>query len=332
MSKTKKLALIYILEILKEYTSYNHPLLQNEVQELLAEQYGIELEYKTISKNINLLIEEGFVQTDGKKQGCYYNQHPFEDSELQFLIQNVLSSDYLPASQAEDLIQRISKLSNRWFHPLDDYVVSTEKHNLGDNPQLFLNVERISDAIRSRRQIEYDLYQFDWDGNLQKQQTVLASPYTLFMHQQSYFLMAYDEQDKRMVFHRLDFIQNVQEVRKRRTRETQIKGYESGIDYERLALPTPHFTYDPVERIELKIAKHRLSDLYDGFGNTAKIIRYQTDHYLVRVDTSPDAMLRWALENIQDVEVLTPDTLRNRVKKALAGGVRKYKDSNRKEA
>ena len=51
----KKLALIRILQILKEYSDENHPLTQEEIINILKREYGINVERKSISRNLSLL-------------------------------------------------------------------------------------------------------------------------------------------------------------------------------------------------------------------------------------------------------------------------------------
>ena len=55
----KKLALIRIWQILKEYSDYDHPLTQDDIARHLESDYGIVIERKAISRNISLLKEAG---------------------------------------------------------------------------------------------------------------------------------------------------------------------------------------------------------------------------------------------------------------------------------
>lgn len=55
----KKLALIRIWQILKEYSDCDHPLTQDDIARHLENDYGIVIERKAISRNISLLKEAG---------------------------------------------------------------------------------------------------------------------------------------------------------------------------------------------------------------------------------------------------------------------------------
>ena len=52
--ESKKLALIRIWQIFKEYSDYDHPLTQEDIANKLESQYGIVIERKAISRNISL--------------------------------------------------------------------------------------------------------------------------------------------------------------------------------------------------------------------------------------------------------------------------------------
>ena len=73
----KKLALIRILQILKNYSDYNHPLTQEDIARYLDNDYGIVIERKAISRNISLLKEAGF-EIESKGSGSYPEEREFE--------------------------------------------------------------------------------------------------------------------------------------------------------------------------------------------------------------------------------------------------------------
>ena len=64
----KKLALIRILQILKENSDYDHPMTQEDIATKLENEYGIVIERKAISRNISLLKESG-VEIESRRAG-----------------------------------------------------------------------------------------------------------------------------------------------------------------------------------------------------------------------------------------------------------------------
>lgn len=110
----KKLALIRIWQILKDYSDYDHPLTQEDIAVKLENEYGIVIERKAISRNISLLKEAG-VDIESRRAGSYLERREFEDAELHMLIDGVLSSKYITAKHSKSIIERLCRLSNQYF-------------------------------------------------------------------------------------------------------------------------------------------------------------------------------------------------------------------------
>ena len=112
--ESKKLALTRIKEIFETYSDFEHPLTQNDIAEHLDHDYGINIDRKTIGRNISLLKETG-IEIESDHRGSYLGSRLFEDSELRMLIDGILCSKYITAKHSEDLIKRICGLSNISF-------------------------------------------------------------------------------------------------------------------------------------------------------------------------------------------------------------------------
>ena len=56
----KKSSLILILKVLEEYTDEDHLLTQQQIIDKISQLYNIDLERKSVSNSISLLIELGY--------------------------------------------------------------------------------------------------------------------------------------------------------------------------------------------------------------------------------------------------------------------------------
>ena len=54
-----KLALVRILQILEQYSDFDHPLKQQDIIDYLDRDYGIAIERKAVGRNLSLLKEAG---------------------------------------------------------------------------------------------------------------------------------------------------------------------------------------------------------------------------------------------------------------------------------
>ena len=321
----KKLALIRIWQILKDYSDYDHPLTQEDIAAKLESEYGIVIERKAIGRNISLLKEAG-ADIESRRAGSYLAYRDFEDSELHMLIDGVLSSKHITAKHSKDLIDRICALSNKYFRSNVKHIHSVNDWSKTDNQALFYNIEMIDAAIEHGKQIQYDYNKFGIDKKLHKSSQQNMSPYLMILHNQRYYLMAYSERWGDMAFHRLDHITNMIITDKKATPIRDVPGYENGINFKDLSSTMPYMYTDKPERIEFTADIAIIDQIVDWFGTEVRIVKGEDDNKVnVSVKASPYAMEHWAMQYINYVEVTAPKSLRNRIKEALENGIKKYK-------
>lgn len=319
----KKLALLRILQIFKDYSDYDHPLTQDDISDYLENNYGISIERKAISRNISLLKEAG-VEIESTRQGSYLDERDFEDSELRMLIDGVLSSKYITANHSKDLIEKLCKLSNKYFRSHVKNIYSVNDWSKTDNQALFYNIELIDDAIERGLQLKFDYNKYGIDKKLHRTKTHCASPYQLILHNQRYYLMSQNEHWHNMAYYRIDRITNMTILDKPLTPITTIDGYESGINYKELASSLPYMYTDKLERIEFKAHKCIIDQIIDWFGDEIIFTELDSDYVKVSLKASPNAMEHWAMQYINFVEITKPAELRKRIKANLKNGTKKY--------
>lgn len=321
----KKLALIRIWQILKEYSDYDHPLTQEDISHHLENDYGIVIERKAISRNISLLKEAG-VEIESRRAGSYLEGRDFEDSELHMLIDGVLSSKHITAKHSKDLIDRLCALSNKYFRASVKHIHSVNDWSKTDNQALFYNIELIDTAIEQGQQLHYDYNKYGVDKKLHKSSFQYVSPYQMILHNQRYYLMAYSEFWGNMVFHRLDRITNMKISHKKATPIRSVPGYENGIDYKELSSAMPYMYSDAPEWIKLIADACIVDQIVDWFGTDIRMSTLEDqDKVSVEIKASPNAMEHWAIQYVNHVEIVSPKSLRMCVREALENGLEKYK-------
>ena len=320
----KKMALLRILQIMRENTDEKHPITQEKIQRILDREYGIVLERKAISRNLSLLKDSGF-EIVSSREGSYLVGTDFEDSELHLLIDGVLSSRYITARQSKDLIDRICKLTSMHFRANAKYIHSVNDWGKTDNQALFYNIELADQAIAGGHRLEYDYNKYGTDLKLHKSSHQIVSPYRMILHNQRYYLMAYSEYWGNMVFHRLDRITNMSVTDDKATPVTQVPGYEHGISNKELAETKPYMYTDKPEQVEMLVDTTIIDQVVDWFGTGIRV-RVTDDPARVKVtlSASPNAMEHWAMQYIDYVEVTAPEELRKKMREALQRGIEKY--------
>ena len=320
----KKLALIRILQIFRKYSDYNHPLKQEDISRYLDSDYGIVIERKAISRNISLLKEAGF-EIESRRTGSYLEEREFTDAELRVLIDGVLSSKYITSKYSKDLIDKLCSLSSKYFRSHVKHIHTVNDWGKTENQALFYNIEIVDEAIEQKKQIRFEYNKYGVDKKLHKTRTHHASPYQLILHNQRYYLMARNEYWKNIAYYRLDHITNMTLTEDKLVPVTSVEGYKNGIDYKELSTALPYMYSDKPEWVEFIAEEYIIDQIIDWFGKDIRIVRCGENKLKVSVKVSPMAMEHWALQYLNHVEIVSPESLRNRIKDILENGIAKYK-------
>ena len=319
----KKLALLRILQILEKYSDIDHPLGQKTIADILEREYGIELERKAVSRNISLLKEAGF-EIEQVGEGSYLAERQFEDSELRLLIDGVLSDRFISTKHSADLIEKLCSLGNKYFRHHVKNIYSVREWNKTDNVAVFYTIEIIDEAIESGKQISFDFNRYGPDKKLHRVAHHVVSPYQMVLKNQSYYLMAYNEKWKHIAYYRLDRITEACIMDAQATPLKSVDGYQNGIDYKRFSTALPYMFADKPEPVEFICDEWVIDHAIDWFGKDIAVLPYKEECYKVRVSVSLNAMEFWALQYVSAVEIISPDSLRERVKSSLQDAIKKY--------
>jgi predicted DNA-binding transcriptional regulator YafY len=320
----KKLAILHILEILKRHTDANHSITHKEILSLLENEYGLSIERKAVGRNISLLIEAGYDIETGPR-GSRLISREFEDSELRLLIDGVLSSKHVNPHHSRDLISKLSSLSSKYFGRHVKNIYSVSDFHKTDNSGLFYTIDVIDEAIMLSKVVEYDYNKYGADKKLHKSSFQRVSPFQLILHNQRYYLMGYSSYWKQMVYHRLDHITNIRISERAAVKITDIEGYEGGINYQNITTSMPYMFSDVPQRVTFLVKSQAIDHVIDWFGRDVKI--EETAHgdlYRVSLFVSTAAMHYWALQFSESVEIISPTSLRERVRDTLKASLEKY--------
>lgn len=321
----KKLALIRILQILETYTDNDHPLTHDEIVRKLGSLYNITVERKAIGRNIALLQEAGY-EIETTKRGSYLCSRLFEDAELRLLSDSVLASQHITVKHSKELIEKLATLSNKYFKSHIKNIYSVNDWNKSENVALFYNIEIIDEAIEKGLRIKFDYNKYGADKKLHLSASHIASPYQMILHNQRYFLMARDEKWEHVGYYRIDRITNIELLQELATELRTLDGYKNGIDYKRFSSALPYMFSDTPEQITFAIDGEWMIDhIVDWFGYDFHLDK-KNDKLTVSLYASPCAMEYWAMQYLNNVEILSPLSLRSQIAENVKVANKKYSE------
>ena len=340
----KKIIILYILNILRKYTDVNHTMTQQEIADRLADEYGIEVHRATVKRNLTDLIDAGYdigysevPRSKGKGTGDeedstiltnFYYEHDFTEAELHMLIDGLLFSRSVPYKPRKELIKKLGELSSSHFSRRMRHVHSMNADS-PQNPELFLNIEVLDQAIAEGKQVEivYGYFGTDLklhaslngDGTPKKQ---LLNPYQLVASDGRYYLICNKDNYDNVANYRIDRIMKVDMLETPSKPRNQVAGLEEGLKLEKYLYQHVHmFSGDP-EKVEFIVPKSFVSVVVDFFGSHVSFFEKDGDTVSCNIEVSREAMRHWAGQFAGTVRVVSPESLveeiREDIRKAMA--------------
>ncbi len=314
----KKASIFYILNILKEYSDENHPLTQKEIIEKLKQIYLIEIERKTISSTIDLLISLDFdiIKT---KAGCYLNEREFDETEIRFLIDAIYSSKLITSSQANELATKLYSSLSKYQKKDFNYIYKSKEITRTNNKAFFYNIDIVTDAIKNKKKIIFNYIYYDIKGNIEMRKNgykYTVSPYYLINNFGKYYLIASNNNYNNHVIYRLDYLTNLELSNENIRPIEEIASL--GKDFNINKYINEHIYLFGGEVITAKILikptmeEKGITYIYDWFGVNARIIN-ENSNTLALIKSDEKALFYWLLQYIEFFIVIEPISLKNKI-------------------
>ena len=200
--ENQKQKLFRILEMLMRETDEDHGLTMAEMIERLSE-YGISAERKSIYDD--LLVLEGlghYVEKTNDRPPRYkLTERIFELAELKMLVDAVEASKFITKKKSREIISKLEFFAGvHKSRELSREVVVEDKIKT-ENPASLYSIDTIHNAINSNKKLSFKY--FDYNGKKEKilrhgGAPYLTSPISLVWDDEKYYLVAYDEDVKRI--------------------------------------------------------------------------------------------------------------------------------------
>lgn len=318
--------ILYILNVLRKYSNEENMLSITEIQRKIREIYNIEVDPRTIRRNINLLKEkfEYDISTRNENgKGYYILNNPetdFEPGEIRAIIDNFSYASYIVPSMAKSIIEKCKNMQNIYENEkLKDYRIYAN-NNKTDNMEVIKNIEDISNAISKKSKIKFEYWKYSIEEKLEKiiVSNPVVAPYAIIYNKQEFYLIGIKDGVNEFYHYRLDRIKNIILLNKKidiNKTQRQIQDF---------AESTVEMFGGKKEEIEVDCAMYLLDSVFDVFGKNITIIRKDEDSFKMILDANTFGFQMWAMRNIDAVEVIKPVRLRNEMKEIVKEAFEKY--------
>lgn len=327
-SSGQKLKLLYILRFLEQNTDEHHPASTADIISWLASN-DIPAQRKSIYDDIEKLCEFGYdiIQVQNRLGGGYYMAgREFELAELKLLVDAVQSSRFITTRKSRSLIKKLEQMAGKHDAGKLQRQVYVAGRIKTENESIYYSIDTIHRAIQGNRQISFQY--LDW--NLEKELAPRAnsekrvSPWALIWQDENYYLAAYDSSDEVMKHYRVDKMGGVE------VRTEARQGVEQFAKVDLAAYTNQIFgMYGGEEAVvTLQLPNRLVGVVLDRFGREADIRQMPDERFRVRAKVMVSGQFFGWLAGIgRDVEIVSPDAVRERYRRWLEGILSSMPDS-----
>ncbi len=319
---SQKATILCLYEVLKKYSDENHIISAGKIQEKLKAIYDVDMERRTIYRNIDALRSMG-IDIEGytdNREGYYLIDRAFEPSEIRLLCDAVAASDMIKEENCREIIRKLIDTQSVFQGRMLQKTVFVKNKRKVWNKQLFYNIDTLNIAINQGCKVEVNLLEYDVDTELVKSMDspIVISPYVTIWALGNYYILAKPEDGEALTHYRIDYLSDI--VILERNADMIFGGINPGQYAE-------HYIYrngENAERYDVECDRALWQTLIETFGNDLTVMKSDHEKVLVKIYCIPSVMREWVLAHGSRCEVIAPKYFRDEIQRAVMDAYKKY--------
>lgn len=261
--------------------------------------------------------------------------HDFSFDELDTIINALYFSKTVNEEERDRLIYKLAKLSSKryqkkWFSENNDRPVIKNifqgivNNNDASRTELKKNIALIQSAIDEKVKIQFIMNVYNAERKLvpswtdKKGKAILrkVTPYHILVYNDRYYMLANYERYSNLSIWRIDLMSNVKLLEEAGRSKQEIKGMTNTWNGQEYMEQHLNMFYDDPVKVTLKVPNDHYTMMVDWFGNSFVKWRAIDEKYdMVFVACSEQAMINWAMQYSDVVEVLGPSDVQDAIEK-----------------
>ncbi|MBQ9980502.1 MAG: WYL domain-containing protein [Oscillospiraceae bacterium] len=321
-SPNQKLKLLFLARILYENTDENHPMSVQDMISALASN-DISAERKSIYDDLEAL--ERFGIDIVRERGRYYvGQRRFEMPELKLLVDSVQSSKFITENKTLSLIKKIEGLASVHEGRLLQRQVYVRGRVKSMNESVYYNVDELSAAISRDREIRFKYFEYAVTKERRFRrggEHYVISPFALMWDDENYYLLGYDAPAGILKHFRVDKMSDISSLESRRQGREEFEK----VDMSAYSKKVFGMFTGAEQTVRMKFKNHLVGAVIDRFGKDIMIIAADSEHFTVSVPVAVSPQFfAWLFGFGDEVEILSPQSVRQEMKDRLAAAAARY--------
>ncbi len=314
IESNKKLLLLYVLDVLKEYSDAEHQLTQADIIEKIDKRFGMQSERKAISRNIDFLIDFGYDIVRGER-GYYLLGREFDSSEITYLVDSVYSSKALPPNAVTEIVKKLAGFSSVYerkaFKHLFKPMVSG-----GVNKQYFFNIDVLNTAIEKCHKVRFNyLSNRSENGKvIEVKKNHLVSPYFMVNNNGKYYLVCNKDGKNTLSNYKIENIVDIVETDEEAISIQHFVDDDKKFDENAYINDHIYMFGGAVVNGKIELLNDRaIGAIYEWFGKNTTIAS-EEGKMVAYIKADEQSIAYWALQYAELVKVLSPLSVVTKIK------------------
>ena len=319
----KKTNILAVLQILQQYTDSEHLLSRDQLFQMLENCYGIEMDRRTLYSCIHSLQSFGYDIEDYEqnKEGYRITEREFEESEAILLCNAVHASNFIPRKYSGELIKKILGTQSIFAQNEYRHTVFVDNLRKKDNPEFFLNLDKLEKAIRDQKKIQFQYMHYDLKRRMvpRRNEPYLVSPYYMvYAMEKTYLIGKTLHHEEEFTHYRIDRMKNITIL------DEPVLRLEKKEDPYVYAANKLYMYGGEEVAVTLRCRNAILDDIIDLYGRNISIRPIDSDYFEAKVRSTRQGIIYLAQQYLSSMTITDPKDLRNQVKKILRQGLKDY--------
>ena len=259
--------------------------------------------------------------------------HDFSFDELDTIINALYFSKTVNEEERDRLIYKLAKLSSKryqkkWFSENNNRPVIKNifqgivNNNDASRTELKRNIALIQSAIDEKVKIQFIMNVYNAERELvpskidDSGKTIWSkvTPYHILIYNDKYYMLANCKPYSNVSVWRIDLMSDVKLLEEEGRPKREIKGMSDTWNGQEYMEKHLHMSYDAPTNVRLKVSNEYYTMMVDWFGNNfVKRREFDEKYDVVTVTCSEQAMINWAMQYSDVVEVLGPPSVQNAI-------------------
>lgn len=306
--KNQKLKLCYLKEILLNKTDAEHGITLAEIMDEL-EKREVTAERKSLYSDIAELENLGItVEKCQKDNTCYYKvvKREFELAELKMLVDAIQSSKFITERQSRELIKKIENFTSEHQARKLQRQIYVQGRIKTKNESVYDIVDAIYTAIENNKKIKFKYLQWNIKKEMEERHDGKwydISPWALIWYAENYYLVAFDNEEKKIKHFRIDKMRRIVVGNELREGKDEFKHF-SIAEYSNKVFG---MYGGQEERVVVTIKNEMIGIFLDRFGKDVSVFRTDSQHVEVRIPVAvSNQFYGWIFGLGPDVKITGP--------------------------